>query len=70
MVAAPFLFSTRNKPMDNTIVHITVEGGVIQDVQVPAGMKVVVWDYDIDGIEPERLQRNGRGDKYVETIWE
>lgn len=42
--------------MSNKVVHITVEGGVIQDVQVPKGVKVAVRDYDIDGVEPERLQ--------------
>ena len=55
--------------MNNKVVHITVEGGVIQDVQVPTGVKVVVRDYDADGCEPERLQRDEQGDAYSETIW-
>ena len=56
--------------MNERVVHVTVEGGVIQDVQVPDGVKVVVRDYDIDGEEPECLQRDEHGDAYIETIWE
>ena len=33
------------------IVRITVEGGVVQHVEVPKGVKVVVRDYDVDGEE-------------------
>ena len=52
------------------VVKITVQGGVIQDVDVPEGVQVVVHDYDTDGTEPERLSRDESGDECVVNIWE
>lgn len=51
------------------IVHITVEGGVIQDVQVPDGVAVIVRDYDVDGAE-EGLPQDENGDEFIESVWE
>jgi L-ascorbate metabolism protein UlaG (beta-lactamase superfamily) len=50
-------------------VHITVEGGVVQHVAVPLGVRVVVRDYDVDGSETD-LAEDENGDKYNEGIWE
>lgn len=50
-------------------VHVTVEGGVVQHVATPLGVRVVVRDYDIDGSETD-LAEDGNGDKFVEGIWE
>ena len=36
--------------MNNKVVHITVEGGVIQHVECPQGVKAIVRDYDADGM--------------------
>jgi len=52
------------------IVHITVEGGVIQHVECPEGVQVIVHDYDIDGVDEEGLQRDQNGDLYIESIWD
>lgn len=51
-------------------VRITVEGGVIQYVDCPRGVKVIVRDYDTDGVEEENLQKDENGDDYIEGIWE
>jgi hypothetical protein len=51
------------------IVRITMEGGVIQDITCPKGVKVIVWDYDVDGSE-ESLKQDENGDDYIETVWE
>ena len=51
------------------IVRITIEGGVIQDVECPPGITVIVRDYDVDGSETD-LKSDDNGDKYIETIWE
>ena len=48
---------------------VTVEGGVVQHVEVPPGVRVVVKDYDIDGSESD-LAEDTNGDNYVESIWE
>ena len=51
-------------------VRITVEGGVVQYVDCPRGVRVVVKDYDTDGVEEESLQQDENGDTYIEGIWE
>ena len=50
-------------------VTVTVEGGVVQHVEVPTGVRVVVKDYDIDGSESD-LAEDTNGDNYVESVWE
>lgn len=57
--------------METTVktINITVEGGVIQHVEVPAGVRVVVRDYDVDCVELHRLQRDQDGHAFVEQIW-
>jgi hypothetical protein len=55
---------------DNTpTVHITVEGGVVQYVDCPPGVRAIVRDYDIDGSEAD-LAEDENGDKFIEGIWE
>jgi hypothetical protein len=51
-------------------VRVVVEGGVIQHVEVPEGVVVVVNDYDVEGCESNDLQRDGNGDEFAEAIWE
>lgn len=50
-------------------VHITVEGGVVQHVAVPSGVRVVVRDYDVDSDDAD-LSTDGNGDEYLESVWE
>jgi hypothetical protein len=50
----------------HTLVHITVEGGVIQHVECPKGVKAIVRDYDAVG---DAQLRDEDGKKYIETIW-
>ena len=51
------------------VAHITVEGGVIQHVECPKGVKAIVRDYDTDGIEYAKLSEDDDGNEYIETIW-
>ncbi len=51
-------------------VNITLEGGVIQHVQCPEGVQVVVRDYDTDGVPDDRLRQDDNGDQYIESTWE
>ena len=50
-------------------VIITLEGGFIQDVQLPIGIRLIVRDYDVEGVPEDELQRDGNGRPYVEAIW-
>lgn len=50
-------------------VTVVVEGGVVQHVAVPFGVRVVVRDYDTDGDDLD-LPTDGNGDAYLESVWE
>jgi hypothetical protein len=52
------------------IVRVVVSGGVVQHVEVPEGVIVVVNDYDVEGSDPSILQEDGNGDEFIEAIWE
>ncbi len=53
-------------------VVVTVEGGVVQDIEVPEGVVVKVRDYDVEGVDSADiiLSRDKNGDGYVESTWE
>ena len=52
------------------LVEITVEGGVIQNVACPPDVKVIVRDYDSEGVEAKSLKQDDNGDDYIESNWE
>ena len=37
-------------------VRVIVSGGIVQHVEVPDGVTVIVRDYDMEGIESDLLQ--------------
>ena len=51
--------------MDKIIIF--VQGGLIQDIQgVPKGLKIMIYDYDIDGLDEKELTKDGKGkDCYI-----
>ena len=51
-------------------VTISLEGGVIQHVDVPPGVRVIVKDFDVEGCDESDLTENEHGDKFIESIWE
>lgn len=52
------------------IVRVTIEGGVVQHVDVPEGVQVVVRDYDVDGTDVSELEQDENSDHFIESIWE
>ena len=52
------------------IIRVTVEGGVVQHVEVPEGVQVVVRDYDVDGTEEDQREQDENGDHFIESNWE
>lgn len=46
---------------------IFVQGGLIQDIQdIPDGLKIDIYDYDIDGLDEKELTKDGKGkDCYI-----
>jgi len=57
------------KRITKKTVHVTVEGGVIQNVDCPSGIQVLVRDYDVDGTEID-LAEDVSGDEFIESVWE
>lgn len=52
------------------IVRVTIEGGVVQWVEVPEGVTIFVRDYDVDGSDDAELQQDDNGDMFIEVTWE
>lgn len=50
-------------------VTVTIEGGVIQNIEAPPGVRVVVMDFDTEGVEPTELTLNAQGEAYVRSVW-
>lgn len=52
---------------------ITMEGGLIQDIEKPEGIKVVVMDFDADTVDycdpDDDIKVNAKGERYFESIW-
>ncbi len=51
------------------VVVVTVEGGVVQHVECAEGVRVVVRDYDTEGVEDDLLSRDEDGNECVEAVW-
>ena len=51
---------------------ITVEGGIVQSVDLPSNCKirVVLQDFDIEGTDENELVETPRGYECMEAIWE
>ncbi len=52
------------------VVQITIQGGIIQDIDCPKGVQAIVRDFDTDSVEPSALGRNESGDEYVQSVWD
>ena len=52
-------------------IRITMEGGVIQAVEnVPAGVRVVVMDFDVEDHDVSELKTNERDERYLEVVFD
>lgn len=52
------------KPATITVI---VEGGVIRDIEdIPDGVRVIVRDYDMDGMDEEYIEK---GEGFWESVW-
>ena len=50
-------------------VKITIEGGVIQHSLIPKGVRVIVYDYDVEGVTQD-LETDADGNSRVVMIWD
>jgi hypothetical protein len=52
-------------------ITVGVYGGLVQWIQgIPDNVRVVVHDFDIDGVDAKHLSRDEQGQECVESIWE
>lgn len=42
---------------------------MVQYVDAPWGVRVLIMDYDIECIKKDNLCRDKKGDKYLKSIW-
>lgn len=54
--------------MEMTVI-VTVEGGVVQHVGVPKGVRVIVRDYDCEGADADMVEEDEEGNEFVEAVW-
>ena len=54
---------------DKQTVTISLEGGMVSEVNAPGNVEVVIYDYDIDGTEESRLSRDAESRHCVRTLW-
>lgn len=52
------------------VVEVSLEGGLITDIKLPKGVKVIVRDYDIEGSDDERIAKDKAGRDCFESVWE
>ena len=58
-----------SRPYEELVVHVTLEGGVVQKITHPDGIKVMLRDYDTDGVSEDMLQTDENGDRFLESTW-
>ena len=57
---------------DLRTVIVEMDGGLVKHVEMPAGVRVLVRDYDVNvsDVLNERVEQDAKGLQYVEQIWE
>ena len=55
-----------SKPI-RVVAHI--RGGVVSDVELPGGVTLEVRDYDVDGVEDERVHQDEAGRRHTRQFW-
>ena len=59
----------RKTDMNAKKVVITMDGGLIQDVELPPGVMVTVMDFDIEGSTEEKLEKAADGHEFIRSEW-
>ena len=58
-----------SRPDEEPVVRVTLEGGVVQEITHPDGIKVVLRDYDTDEVSEDMLQADENGSRFLESTW-
>ena len=60
-------YDAGSKPV-RVIAHI--RGGVVSNVELPVGVTLEVCDYDVDGVEDERMHQDAAGRRHTRALWD
>ena len=68
--AIAFAENIRAALAESNRIRIIVSGGLIQEVQnIPAGVVVEVWDYDVERDDSDGVEFDSIGDPVVKSEW-
>jgi len=56
--------------MEEINIELRIDGGVIESYNIPKGVKVIVRDYDIEGVDPSVLEKDKEGNKHQKITFE
>jgi hypothetical protein len=63
----PARFTERGKP---PLVTVVIDGGLVRDVHVAhSPCRVLIRDYDVEGSDPERVERDPSGEPFIGSRW-
>jgi hypothetical protein len=51
-------------------VTVSIQGGIVQNVECPPGIQVVIQDYDVEGFDQADLAEDDKGNRYLKMTWE
>lgn len=54
----------------NLTVRVTLEGGIIQNIDMPPGITVKVYDYDAEAYHLDELMQDDDGNDCHVSVWE
>jgi len=60
----------KERERDMKEIVVTIRDGMVQYVKAPRGIRVVVRDFDTDGILDEMLQQDEHEGVYLKTVYE
>ena len=55
--------------LDKQAVTVYLQGGIVSDVKTSGNIEVVVYDYDIQGVDESRLIRDSADQRCARTVW-
>ncbi|MEX0776321.1 MAG: hypothetical protein WD042_11505 [Phycisphaeraceae bacterium] len=59
----------QTEAIDTSVIEVAVEGGLIDEVKTPAGVEVIVRDYDTDGMDEDRMEHDREGRRCLVSHW-
>lgn len=62
-------FSAMTERTEKKTVIVRIEGGVVQNVDCPSDIQVVIQDFDVEGLDQADLAEDDKGGRYLKMTW-